>query len=73
VAPREPGEAPTLGYLCLDWISEYLARPDVDEGFEPFIPTLEQAEFVLRFYEIDPVTGKRKIRRGVISRSTWMG
>lgn len=70
--PSEPGEVPTLGYECLDWLTENLARPELD-GYEPFVPTREQAEFVLRFYELDPVTGKRKIRRGVISRPRGWG
>lgn len=70
--PSQPGEIPTLGYLCLDWMTTYLAQPEVD-GYRPFIPTREQAEFVLRFYEIDPATGKRKVRRGVISRPRGWG
>lgn len=63
---------PTLGYECLDWLTENLARPELDE-YEPFVPTREQAEFMLRFYELDPITGKRKIRRGVISRPRGWG
>jgi hypothetical protein len=70
--PSEPGEVPTLGYECLDWLTENLARPELDE-YEPFVPTREQAEFMLRFYELDPLTGKRKIRRGVISRPRGWG
>jgi hypothetical protein len=61
--PAEPGEVPTLGFGVLDWITEYLAAPDRVE-YEPFVPTREQAQFVLRFYALDPVTGRRKIRRG---------
>lgn len=70
--PSEPGEVPTLGYECLDWMTENLARPELDE-YQPFVPTREQAEFILRFYELDPLTGKRKIRRGVISRPRGWG
>lgn len=70
--PLYPGEVPTLGYTVLDWMTEYLAMPD-REDYEPFLPTREQAEFILRFYELDPVTGKRKIRRGVISRPKGWG
>lgn len=70
--PHEPGEVPTLGPLILDWIIENLAAPDrVD--YEPFVPTLEQAEFILSWYEIDHGTGKRKHRRGVISRPRGWG
>jgi hypothetical protein len=70
--PSEPGEVPTLGHVCLDWLTENLARPEL-EDYEPFVPTREQAEFVLRFYELDPVTGQRKIRRGVVSRPRGWG
>lgn len=70
--PREPGEVPTLGPAVLDWIIENLAAPDrVD--FEPFVPTLEQAQFILRWFEVDPRTGKRRHRRGVISRPRGWG
>jgi hypothetical protein len=70
--PTEPGELPTLGWLVLDWLTENLARPET-QTYEPFVPTQEQADFILRFYEIDPVTGARRIRRGVISRSRGWG
>lgn len=70
--PSEPGEAPTLGWLVLDWITEYLAAPDRAD-YEPYIPTPEQARFVLRFYELDHTTGRRRYRRGVISRSRGWG
>lgn len=70
--PSEPGEIPTLGYACLDWLTENLARPELD-AYEPFIPTREQAEFILRFYELDPVTGNRKVRRAVVSRPRGWG
>jgi hypothetical protein len=70
--PEYPGELPTLGYLVLDWIIEMLAAPDRPE-YEPFIPTKEQAEFILRFYELHPGTGRRRIRRGVLSRSRGWG
>ncbi|MGY1439524.1 terminase [Streptomyces reniochalinae] len=63
---------PTLGWLVLDWIIEYLAAPDRAD-YEPFIPTQEQAEFIVRYYELHPGTGKRRIRRGVLSRPRGWG
>lgn len=70
--PQYPGEVPTLGYYALDWIIENLAAPDrVD--YEPFIPTQEQADFILKFYELDPKTQRRRYRRGVLSRSRGWG
>jgi hypothetical protein len=70
--PEFEGELPTLGYLVLDWILEMLAAPDRPD-YEPFVPTREQAEFILRFYELHPGTGKRRIRRGVLSRPRGWG
>lgn len=70
--PSEPGERPTLGWTLLDWIVENLAAPDRID-YEPFEPTREQADFLLRFYELDPITGKRLVRRGVLSRPRGWG
>ncbi|MFI8853674.1 terminase [Streptomyces sp. NPDC053499] len=70
--PEYEGERPTLGWLVLDWITEYLAAPDRAE-YEPYVPTLEMAEFVVAYYELHPVTGKRLIRRGLLSRPRGWG
>ncbi|QXC59340.1 hypothetical protein KSP35_13100 [Aquihabitans sp. G128] len=70
--PSEPGEVPTLGWVVIDWISEFLAAPDRGD-YEPFVLYPEQEDFVLRFYELDPRTGKRRRRRGVISRPRGWG
>ena len=70
--PARPGERPTLGYYALDWIITNLAAPD-REFYVPFVPSREQGEFLLGFYELDPVTGRRFVRRGVLSRSRGWG
>lgn len=70
--PSEPGEVPTLGGLVIEWIAEFLAAPDRAE-YEPFVLYPEQEAFVLRFYELNPYTGKRRFRRGVISRPRGWG
>ncbi|MFD7109171.1 terminase [Streptomyces globisporus] len=70
--PPEPGAVPTLGYDVIDWISEMLAAPDRGD-YEPFLLYPEQEDFVLRYYELDPRTGKRRFRRGVISRPRGWG
>jgi hypothetical protein len=70
--PAYPGEVPTLGFGVLDWMSWALAAPDRAE-YEPFVPTREQAQFVLNLYAIDPATGRRKFRRAVLSRSKGWG
>ena len=70
--PEYEGELPTLGYLVLDWMGEMLAAPDRTE-FESLVLTREQAQFVLNFYAIDPRTGRRRYRRGVLSRPKGWG
>lgn len=70
--PSAPGEVPTLGFIAIDWITTYLAAPDRPE-YEPFIPYPEQEDFLLRFYELDPKTGRRRRRRGVLSRPRGWG
>lgn len=70
--PAYKGERPTLGHYAIEWIEENLAAPDRD-AYEPLVLSREQAEFVLRFYELDPRTGKRIIRRGVLSRPRGWG
>jgi hypothetical protein len=70
--PQYEGELPTLGWLALDWMSAMLAAPDRAEP-EPLVLTREQAQFVLNFYTIDPATGRRRYRRGVLSRPKGWG
>ena len=70
--PRRKGDFPTLGYLALDWMTTYLSRPTVTYH-APFEPTREQAEFLLKWYRLDPITGERVYRRGVIQRSKGWG
>ena len=70
--PRYKGEVPTLGYIALEWMETYLSRPTVTWD-EPFRPTREQAEFILKWYRLDPVTGERIYRRGVIQRPKGWG
>lgn len=82
--PSEPGERPTLGWLVLDWIADHLIVPDGPSAGDPLTFTPEQAQFILRFYEVDPlfegppVTGRslrngRLIRRAVLSRPKGWG
>lgn len=70
--PDYPGEFPTLGFTVLEWMTEYLAAPDREE-FEPLRLTREQSEFVLNWYRLDPVTGRRVYRRGVLARPKGWG
>ena len=70
--PTAPGEVPTLGWYVIDWMSEMLARPALGY-YEPFIPYREQEDFILRWYEIDPATGRFKYDRGLIGRARGWG
>ena len=70
--PEYPGELPTLGFEAIHWMTQFLARPTVTR-YEPFSPTREQAEFLLKWYQLDPITGQRKYRRGVIQRPKGWG
>lgn len=70
--PEFEGERPTLGYYVLDWMIENLAQPGRDDG-EPFVPSQEQAEFLCDYYELHPVTGKRIVHRGLLSRPRGWG
>lgn len=69
--PNVPGEIPTLGYIAIAWMTEYLAAPDrVD--YEPFVPYVEQEDFILRWYALHP-NGKRRFHRGVLGRPRGWG
>jgi len=70
--PRYRGELPTLGEPILEWMEANLAAPDRAD-YEPFRPTMEQAQFVLNYYAIDPRTGRRRYRRAVYSRPKGSG
>lgn len=70
--PSVPGEVPTLGYVVLDWMTEMLAAPDRAE-YEPFVPYIEQEDFILRWYALDPRTGRRKYHRGLLGRPRGWG
>lgn len=70
--PQHPGDVPTLGWYVLDWMTEFLARPALGY-YEPFVPYQEQAEFILRWYELDPLTGRFRHDRGVIQRPRGWG
>ncbi|MFW0183781.1 hypothetical protein ACN082_09820 [Rothia sp. CCM 9417] len=53
-------------------MATYLGAPGRDE-YEPFVPTREQAEFCLEWYRLDPLTGRRAYRRGVLARPKGWG
>lgn len=70
--PTVEGEVPTLGWLVIDWMTEMLAAP-ARMDYEPFVPMLEQEDFILRWYEINPTTGRFRYSRGLLGRPRGWG
>lgn len=70
--PSFEGEVPTLGFAAIDWLTEMLAAPDCAD-YEPFVPYVEQEDFILRWYELNPETGRFKYHRGVLGRPRGWG
>lgn len=69
--PQHEDDFPSLGWLLLDWWSEYLSNPR-DET-EPLVFTDEQARALVEWYEIDPLTCRFVHRRGASRRSKGRG
>lgn len=69
--PTVPGEIPTLGPIAIQWMTAFLATPDVTE-YAPFVPYLEQEDFILRWYALHP-DGTRRFHRGVLGRPRGWG
>jgi hypothetical protein len=54
--PQFEGDFPTLGWQILDWTHAYLPSPA--DPTKPLLYTDEQAQLILRWYQLDPVTGE---------------
>jgi hypothetical protein len=60
----------SLGWEVINWMAAYLAMPgDPDK---PFLPTLEQARFILWWYAVDE-TGRFAYRAGILRRMKGWG
>ena len=70
--PTSDGEVPTLGHYVIDWVAAELNAPDDPDG-GPMLFTREQEDFVLRWYQVDPGTGRFVYHRGLIGRSRGWG
>ena len=61
----------TLGWGIINWLANYVRSPGGDHAGEPFMPTLEQARFILWWYAVDEdgrgdrggITGSRPLGR----------
>lgn len=67
------GEFPSLGWGLVDFMETYLRVPGGDATGDPLRLTDEQIEFVVRAHRIDPITGARRYRRGVLRRAKGWG
>lgn len=54
--PEYKGEFPTLGWEVLEWTHTYLPSPADESG--PLVLTDEQAQRVLRWFMLDPISGE---------------
>jgi phage terminase large subunit-like protein len=66
--PEWDGQVCSLGYDVIDWIEAFCCHGPGDVQGEPVEFDTEIAEFIVRAYELDPVTGRRKIDRAMLSR-----
>ncbi|MGZ6053965.1 MAG: hypothetical protein ACXWOV_00130 [Isosphaeraceae bacterium] len=62
----------SLGWGVLEWWAQYVKTPGGDFAGEPFMPTLEQARFVLWWYAVDE-NGFFAYREGVLRRMKGWG
>lgn len=67
--PAFEGQVCSLGYEIIDWLETYACHGPGDVMGQPlnFAGDPEVEEFLIGSYELDPATGRRKIRRGVYS------
>ena len=62
----------SLGWGILNWWAEYVKTPSGEHGGTAFLPTLEQARFILWWYAVDE-GGKYFHRNGVLRRMKGWG
>jgi hypothetical protein len=62
--PTYDGEFPSLGWQVADWIEAHLVIPDGPDAGRPFRLTDRQLSLLVRWYAVDPVSGRRVFRRG---------
>ena len=62
----------TLGWQLINWMAAYLNQPNGPDAGKPFLPTLEQARFLLWWYAVDE-NGRFAYRKGVFRRMKGHG
>ena len=59
----------TLGRCAVSWIEHYLVHGPGDVQGQRISMDVEFAAFVWKAYRLDPVTGRRRVKRGFLSRA----
>lgn len=62
----------SLGWTVINWLAENVRMPGGEHAGEPFIPTLEQARFIVWWYALDE-DGTNVYRSGVLRRMKGWG
>ena len=62
----------TLGWQVINWMAKYLKQPNGPHAGEPFLPTMEQARFLLWWFALDE-KGRFAYRKGVLRRLKGWG
>lgn len=62
----------TLGWQVINWMAKYLRQPNGPYAGDPFLPTLEQARFLLWWFAVDE-DGRFSYRKGVLRRLKGWG
>lgn len=64
----DPDRFVSLGFDAIEWIEHYLCHGPGDVQGEPLVIDDEMAAFIVRAYQLNPLTGRRKINRAFLSR-----
>jgi len=62
----------SLGWGVINWLAMYVKSPGGDSAGDPFMPTLEQARFLLWWYAVDE-DGRYAYRSGTLRRMKGAG
>jgi phage terminase large subunit-like protein len=66
--PAFEGQVCSLGYQVIDWIEAFCCHGPGDVQGQPIRLDDEWFDFIVAAYALDPVTGKRRIDRAMLSR-----
>jgi hypothetical protein len=62
----------SLGWQVINWLAAYVLQPGAPRAGKPFLPTLEQARFLLWWYAVDE-SGRFVYRSGLLRRLKGWG